>query len=134
MASIQTVVTVDDREAFIALYSYLKGEIIGYSVANGMSYPEEKLVKYREDNENFNKGFKEGESHRSDREWITTRHIIYNRLRNTKPHTGNISSDRQFIIDTSTGNRRYYRNMAEKAEKDLSGFAEEIDISELVRA
>ena len=134
MASINIleIISVDDREAFMAVYLYLKGEIIGYSADNGMKYPAEKLKKYLEENKNFKDGFEEGQKNSWDKEWATIHHIVYNIIRNTKHHTGTALTDREFVTNTSTGYRGSYRNMAEIVKKDLLKFIEEIDLLKLM--
>jgi len=73
---------------------YLKGCIVGYITENDGKYESSK-----EQREDFKKGF---EKHRyAGSGWITVCHIIHNRLRHNRPHTGSYESDQEFLTDFS---------------------------------
>jgi len=77
----------------MALINYLKGEIVAYARANGMKHESK-----REPDGEFKAGLEAFEEKRwVSEDWVTLRHILHNRIRHNRPHTGTRESDQVFL-------------------------------------
>lgn len=93
--------------------NYLKGIIVAYATECGMRHSSNKTIT--EDYENgkaFMKDKLSGLYCPSD--WITTAHIIYNRLRHERPHKGSFDTDQEHLDQN--------KNVARSILKDLEGY------------
>ena len=72
--------------------AYLKGFIVGYSVANGMKWSSKKTPSPI-----FEKGQAKGKSLFYDRYLCNGIHILYNRIRHHRTHTGSVETDTEML-------------------------------------
>lgn len=89
------------------LMAYLKGRIVGHAVRKGMKWSSK-----REMTPEFEMGYNEGVAKpKHDTPWmdvlyreeITAIHVIHNRLRHDRPHTGSEEQDDAWLGKTSSG-------------------------------
>ena len=100
-----TLPEVDEKiDAHRKAVAFLKGTIIGFATEKGMKYKSK-----REPNGVFATGVKYGKDKSWIRNWITILHILYNRIRHLRPHTGSIEGDDIFLQKYS-----YPRDIKEK--------------------
>ena len=105
--------TKDTKDVvFHQLVAYLKGEIVGFAVVSGKKYESNK-----ERTTEFDSGFNVGSNVFCDSTWITVRHILHNRLRHKRAHTGSCKSD-QAYIDKSLSS---YPNQVKRLLDDIEG-------------
>ena len=91
--------------------NFLKGCGVGYAFNKGAKYKSTK--EYQED---FAQGLRNANTKETKitvngreltrrriatRQWATVCHIVHNRLRHNRPHTGSYESDQKFLTDFS---------------------------------
>jgi len=88
-----TLPQVDEKiDAHRKSVAFLKGAIVGFATAKGMKYASK-----REPNGEFAIGLEYGKDILWASNRITVLHILYNRIRHLRPHTGSISGDNTFL-------------------------------------
>jgi len=116
-------ITPEDR-AFREAIVFIKGILVGYAIGKGVKYSSKRTPS-----ETFQNGMEEGAKISLSvygQETITKIHVIYNRLRKTRAHTGSAEQDQKALsVDYEERVRRQtdqgirYIPMSEDA---LSGF------------
>ena len=95
----------DTKVLFRGLCAYLKGEVVGYAIKNGM-----KSESRRNRTEEFEEGMAKAEIWKPS-SWVTIRHIYYNWLRHGRPHTGSAHSDSDYLSQHSDEVRSFLRDI-----------------------
>ena len=111
------------------LLVYLKGRIIGYAVRKGMKW-ESKMEPTAAFQMGYDFGFKKPVN---DYPWkqqyykdeVTALHVIHNRLRHERPHTGSQPMDEVFFERTS---QRFDTQLVEDREKLLDMASKEMEV------
>jgi hypothetical protein len=91
---------VNERDAMM----YLKGCVVGYAIRQGEKYSSKKKP-----NDLFQDGLDEAKpkeivskhgwkrTRYTNSVWVTVRHIVHNRMRHDRSHTGSFESDQEFL-------------------------------------
>jgi len=87
-AQVQEIVLSEKDLARRKAIVYLKGFIIGYSVANGMKWSS-KITP----SPVFLSGQKDGEHARWNKTLVNGVHVLYNRIRHNRPHGSSFDTD-----------------------------------------
>ena len=88
-----TITTEEYDVAHRQAVAYLKGQVVGYAAYNGMKWASSK-----EPTTEFTKGFQEAQTY-NWKGWVTTRHIIHNRLRHDRPHMVSVEAEDEFLTE-----------------------------------
>jgi hypothetical protein len=101
----ETYVLTQEEKAQRDAIKFLKGCLVGYIIESGRKYESTKEpTKYFQEGLDFAKPEEKvicGEIYKfkKRRQWATVCHILHNRLRHKKPHTGSWESDQKHLTD-----------------------------------
>ncbi len=99
---------------------YLKGFIIGYSVANGMKWSS-KIPP----SPVFLSGQKDGENARWNKTLVNGVHVFYNRIRHNRPHGSSFESDSAMLESSEYSLKEIYEKLGVTKETKENLYANE---------